>query len=125
MAQALHWEFCRKNDLQHEKNCYEHNPQSVVENDKCKILWDFTIQTDHYITARRPDIVVVDKDKKTCQLIYVACPGDKRVKEKDDKKVVKDQDLARELRKIWNKEVKVIPIVIGKLGTIPARLKET
>ena len=124
VAQALHWELCRKNDLQHEKNWYEHNPQSVVENDKCKILWDFTIQTDHYITARRPDIVVVDKDKKTCQLIDVACPGDKRVKEKEDEKVVKYQDLARELRKIWSMEVKVIPIVIGVLGTIPARLKD-
>ena len=87
MAQALHWELCRKNDLQHEKNWYEHNPQSVVENNKCKILWDFTIQTDHYITARRPDIVVVNKDDKACQLIDVACPGDKRVKEKEDEKL--------------------------------------
>ena len=84
VAQALYWELCRKNDLQHEKNRYEHNPQSVVENDKCKILWDFTIQTDHYITARRPDIVVVNKNDKTCLLIDVACPGDKRVKEKED-----------------------------------------
>ena len=105
VAQALHWELCRKNDLQHEKNWYEHNPQSVLENDKCKILWDFTIQTDHYITARRPDIVVVNKNDKTCLLIDVACPGDERVKEKEDEKIAKYQDLARELRKIWNMEV--------------------
>ena len=76
------------------------------------------------ITARRPGFVVVDKDKKTCQLIDIACPGDKRVKEKEDEKFFKYQDLARELRKIWNMEVKVIPIVIGVLGTIPARLKD-
>ena len=124
VAQALHWELCRKNDLQHEKNWYEHNPQSVVEDDKCKILWDFTIQTDHYITARRPDIVVVNKNDKTCLLIDVACPGDKRVKEKEDEKIAKYQDLARELRKIWNMEVKIIPVVIGVLGTIPTRLKD-
>ena len=80
VAQALHWELCRKNDLQHGKNWYEHNPQSVIENNKYKILWDFTIQTDNYITARRPDIVLVDKNNKTCQFIDVACPGDKKVK---------------------------------------------
>ena len=88
VAQALHWGLCRKNDLQHEKSWYEHNPQNVVENDKCKILWDFTIQRDHYITARRPDIVVVNKNDKTCLLIDVACPGDKRVKDKEDEKLL-------------------------------------
>ena len=28
------------------------------------------------------------------------------------------QDLARELRKIWNKQVKVIHVIIGALGTM-------
>ena len=40
---------------------YEHQPEGVVENEKCKILWDMTIQCDHVIEARRPDIVVVEK----------------------------------------------------------------
>ena len=40
---------------------YEHQPESVVENENCKILWDFNIQTDHVIEARRPDMIVVDK----------------------------------------------------------------
>ena len=46
------------------------------------------------------------------------------VKEKEDEKIVKYQDLARELRKIWNMEVKIIPIVIGVSGTMPTRLKD-
>ena len=50
---------------------YEHEPDSVMENDKCKILWDFTNQTDHIIQARRPDIVLVNKQERTCQLIDV------------------------------------------------------
>ena len=87
-------------------------------------MWDFTIETNHYITARRPDIVIVNKHDKTCQLIDVACPGNKRVKEKEDEKIVKYQDFARELRKVWNMEVKIIPVVIGVLGTMPTRLKD-
>ena len=33
------------------------------------------------------------------------------------------QDLARELRKIWNMKVKVIPRVIGVPGTTPIKLR--
>ena len=33
------------------------------------------------------------------------------------------QDLARELRKIWNMKVKVIPLVIGVPGTTPIKLR--
>ena len=40
------------------------------------------------------------------------------------KKIEKYQDLARELRKIWNKQVKVIPIIIGALGTTPKLLRK-
>ena len=38
---------------------YEHEPESVVENENFKLLWDFTIQCDYIIESRRPDIVVV------------------------------------------------------------------
>ena len=51
-------------------------------------------------------------------------PEDERVRAKEDEKVEKYQDLAREVRKIWGVRTKVIPIVIGALGTIPLRLKE-
>ena len=43
---------------------YEHEPESVIENENFKILWDFTIQCDHMIDTRRPNIVVVDKVKE-------------------------------------------------------------
>ena len=35
------------------------NPESVLENEKHKIFWDFEIQTDHLISARRPELVIV------------------------------------------------------------------
>ena len=76
------------------------------------------IQTDHVITARRPDIVVKDKLLDHTWLIDVAVPGDGRVKEKEREKVEKYQDLARELRKLWSTSVNVVPIVIGALGAV-------
>ena len=62
VAKAVHWELCKKNGLEHAGKWYEHVPESVMENEKCKILSDFTIQTDRVIGARRPDITIFDKE---------------------------------------------------------------
>ena len=102
---------------------YEHKPEVVMENHKCKILWDFTVQTDHEIRGRRPDVVVVQKDENLCQIIDFACPYDGRVDTKELEKIERYQNLARELRKIWDMKVKVILLVIGALGTTPIKLR--
>ena len=44
-----------------------HNPAPVLENDSHKLLWDFNIQTDHLIPARRPDLILINKKKKENQ----------------------------------------------------------
>ena len=41
-----------------------HNPAPVLENDTYKLLWDFNIQTDHLIPARRPDLIIINKKKR-------------------------------------------------------------
>ena len=48
-----------------------------------KILWDFAIQCDHLIEARRPDIAVVYKVKKETMIIAVAKPGDTKLYDKE------------------------------------------
>ena len=40
-----------------------HNPESILENDKHKLLSDFDIQTDHLISARKPDLIIINKKK--------------------------------------------------------------
>ena len=81
------------------------------------------------IEARRLDLVVVDKKKRTCKIIDFAVPGDIRIEEKEKEKIEKYQDPRRELQKIWNVRGKIIPLVVGSLGAIPKqfgnRLKET
>ena len=82
-------------------------------------MWGFSIQTDHVIEARRPDLVVVDKKEKSCKIIDFAVPWDSRIEEKEKDMTEKYQDLGRELQKIWNVKVKIIPLVVGSLGVIP------
>ena len=95
-----------------------HNLESVQENERHKILWDFKIQTDHLILARRPDLMIVNKKKKlpNCGL---CCPGWPQSKiERKWKGAVPRPCKGIEKKKLWNMKVTVIPILIGALGTV-------
>ena len=76
-----------------------HNLATVLENDTHKLLWDFNIQTDHLIPARRPDLIIINKKKRTCKIVDFAVPADHRIKLKECEKKDKYFDLARELKK--------------------------
>ena len=87
-----------------------------------KLLWDFNIQTDKVTAARRPDIVMVNKETQECPIIDIAIPGDTRMEKKEEEKIEKYQELAFELGRLWEVRTTVIPIVIGALGTITNKL---
>ena len=67
-----------------------------------KLLWDFDLQTDLLISARRPDLIIINKQKRTCWIVDFPVPADLRVKLKESEKKDKYVDLARELKKLWN-----------------------
>ena len=94
-----------------------HSPPPVLENDTHKLLWDFDIHTDHIISARRPDLIIINKKKRTCKIVDFAVPADHRLKLKECEKKDKYLDLSRELKKLWNMQVTIKPIVIGAFGT--------
>ena len=96
----------------------------MVENGSWKILWDFTVQTDYVIEARIPDMVIIDKTKNECKIIDFACLFDSRIAEREKDKMKGYNDLKRKLKKIWDRPVKVILVVVGALGTTPKKLKQ-
>ena len=82
-------------------------------------MWDFSIQTDHVIEVWRPDFLVLDKKERSYKIIDFAVPGNSRIEEKEKDKIENYQELGRELQKIWNIKVKIIPLVVGPLSAIP------
>ena len=64
VVKLIHWEMCKKFTFDHANKWYMHNPEPVLKNDTQKLLWDFDIQTDHLISARRPDLIIINKKKK-------------------------------------------------------------
>ena len=129
LGKIVHWKLGRKCNFEAVDNWYEHEPESVLENEDYKILWDFNIQTDHVIEAWTLDFVVVNKKERSCKIIDFAVPGDNRIEEKEKDKIEKYQHLGRGLQNIWNVNMKIIPLVVGSLGAIPKqfgnRLKQT
>ena len=65
----------------------------IQENEIHKILWDFGIETDHLIPARRPDLVIVSKKKRTLDMDF-AVSADNRVTLKGNENRDKYLDLA-------------------------------
>ena len=107
------------------------NPESILENETHIILWDFDIQTDHLISARRPDLVIVKKKKKkkkpAKEMALLFQQTDDKVKLKESEKRDKYLDLARELKKTmacesddanckWRSQYSHESIVIGTGG---------
>ena len=100
-----------------------YDPTSVLENDPHKLGWDVEIQTDHLISTRQPNLVIISKKKKrTCWIVDFAIQVDHRIKLKESEKKDKYPKLNRKLKKLWNMKVSVIPIVIGALSTVIKRL---
>ena len=88
VGKVIHWEMCKKFKFDHTNKWYMHNPAPVLENDTHKRQWNFNIQTDHLIPARRPYLIIIKKKKKkrTCKINAFAVPADYRIKLKECEK---------------------------------------
>ena len=64
VGKVIHRKLCKGFKFDHTNKWYMHNPAPVLENDTHKLLWDFDIQTDPLISARRPDLIIINKKKK-------------------------------------------------------------
>ena len=72
-----------------------HNPAPVLETDSHELQWDFNIQTDHLIPARRPDLIIINKRETVCKIVDFAVPMDHRINLKEIEEKDKYLDLAR------------------------------
>ena len=128
VGKVIHWELCKKFIFDHTNKWYMHNPASLLENDTHKFLWDLDLQTDRLITARWPDLIVINsKKKRTSKIVDFVVSADHRIKLKESEKKNKYRDLAWELKKkqkkkLWNIKVIIISIVICAFGTVTKEL---
>ena len=75
VGKVIHREMYKKFRFDLANKWYRHNPAPVLENDAQKLLWDFDIQTDHPISARRPDLIIINNKKRKPAKLSTYCPG--------------------------------------------------
>ena len=71
------------------------------------------------IPNNKLDIIICDKEKRTCMFIDVAVSGDRHVIKKEAEKILKYKGLIIEIHCMWNVKAEVIPVITGAAGTIP------
>ena len=81
VGKVIHRELCNEFKFDHTNKWYMHNPTYVLEK------WDFEIQMNHLISARRPDLIIIKKKKKrTNRIVDFAVLDDHRVRVKESEK---------------------------------------
>lgn len=50
----LFWFLCKKYNFECNTNWYKYIPEPVLEDDECKLLWEFNINIDQVVEARWP-----------------------------------------------------------------------
>ena len=115
----MHWKILKHYNIKaNDDKWYEHQPETVTENEKVTILWDMQVHTDKTIKANKPDIIIKDKQEKTCMLIDMAIPADRNTSVKVAEKLSKYKDLEVEITKMWGLKTITVPVVIGALGVV-------
>jgi len=102
VASLIHKHICEYYVILTSNRPWLHKPQPVVTSKHVKILWDFTISTDRFISVNQPDIVAYDIFNHSVILLDVAIPVDVNIASKEQEKISKYQDLKLELQKLWN-----------------------
>ena len=95
MGKVIHWELRKKFRFDHMNKWYMYSPVSVLENETHRLLWDFEIQTDRLISARRPDLIIINRKTRTGKIVDFAVPADRWLKLKENEKKDKYLDLAK------------------------------
>ena len=68
VSKVINWEMCKKFKFDHANKWYMHNPANVLENNTHEFLLDFDIHTDQLISARRPDLIIINKKRELAKL---------------------------------------------------------
>ncbi len=69
VGKVIHREMCKKFKFDHINKWYMHNSAPVLENNTHKFLWNFDIHTDHLISSRRPDLIIINKKREFSKLL--------------------------------------------------------
>ena len=123
MGLRVYWGMCKRAGIPCARRWHEETPDSVrkSEGGKFEIWWDRPVETTVKLDHYRPDVILIDKDRKDWTIVDFSVPWDTNVVKKDEK-ITRYLPLAMDIRKVHGVSTKIVPIEIGGLGVVPKRL---
>lgn len=126
MGRVFHQAIAKKMGLiESTKKPHEYTPQGILTNERYTIYWDTTIVTDRQVAHNKPDVVVLDKERKEGIIIDFAVPQDENLRKTYSEKVAKYEDLAFEIKEIYRlTSVTILPIIVSVNGLVEKHLPD-
>jgi len=123
IVRYVHWCMSRKiGVLDTVKSHYGHPLVPITEHGGWKLMWEFTVPTDLPLKHNRPDIIVINQEEAL--LVDVSVPLDHNIAKKAARKRIDYKPLALEVARMWKVRCRVVPVIIGALGTHEPELGE-
>jgi hypothetical protein len=85
----LRYAICKALGVETTDEWYTHAPNPICEHENVTVLCNQGVHTERQVTANKPDIVIENKKEKTCTLIDVAVPADRKVTQNEGGKKLK------------------------------------
>ena len=80
MPRCVHWQQCSKGGFERADEWYEQQPVAAIENEKFKLLWDFTIQRHRVLRQGDQILCLWTRRTKQVKITDFAMLGDSRVR---------------------------------------------
>ena len=115
----IYWELCKKLKFDHTNKWYMHNSRICPRERDTQTPLGFR-DTNGSLNLDQTTRFYINEqqEKRTFRIVDFTISADYRVKLNECEKRDKYRDLAREMKKLWNMKVTIIPIVIGALSTV-------
>ena len=125
MGLRVYWELCKKYGVECAEKWFEEVPDTVrrSEDGQFEIWWDRPVETAVKVDHNRPDIIVINRQDNEWIIVEFSVPWDKNVVLKEEEKVRKYIPLTKEIHKVHRVSTKIVPIILGSLGTVTNQLK--
>ena len=102
------------------------SPEYIHKESNMEYWWNIRINTATKIPHNKPVLIIWDRDENICQVIEFSCPADINVSRKVEEKVAAYGPLIRNLQIMYKDyHFKMLPVVVGALGTIHRATKES
>jgi hypothetical protein len=122
----VHWELCKKYDVECSARWYEHKPQMVAlsVDGNVKIYWNYQHFCGVRVRFNKPDVFVIDWRELLFTIVDFAVPLDHNMVKRERGKIEKYHVLAQDYRTKMKGSFRswIIPVVVGAFGTIPKNL---